>query len=107
MAVSHAECQELVQLAGRQDRLLAVYQNRRCATAAAAAALTCNCKDVVTLCKECGWWVGSSVCLLSCCVSGPAAGQSSPRLAAAAPITAMLWLRNSCRCGNKNNDSLT
>jgi predicted dehydrogenase len=37
MAVSHAECLELCELAGRQDRLLAVYQNRRCAAAAAAA----------------------------------------------------------------------
>ncbi|KAF6262743.1 hypothetical protein COO60DRAFT_1494657 [Scenedesmus sp. NREL 46B-D3] len=29
MAVSHAECLELCELAGSKDRLLAVYQNRR------------------------------------------------------------------------------
>lgn len=33
MAVSHSQCLQLCELAGRQQRLLAVYQNRRCAAA--------------------------------------------------------------------------
>jgi predicted dehydrogenase len=59
MAASHAECLELCQLAARRDRLLAVYQNRRCAATAAAveAALNCTCNSVVESSEL--WLVGS------------------------------------------------
>jgi predicted dehydrogenase len=40
MAVSHQECLALCELAGSKDRLLAVYQNRRCAAAALTADTT-------------------------------------------------------------------
>jgi hypothetical protein len=79
MAASHAECLELVQLAARQDRLLAVYQNRRCEAAAAAAveaALNCTCNSVLKV-LNCGWWVVCSAGLLSCCYR---ASQGRPEL---------------------------